>query len=118
MAIHHEESKFRKFVKVAFLFILGIFVISWLFDGFVGEELLGDNILIIPIHGEISLSGGGSFLSPGGLTSDEVVDLIEEANEDDRISAIILEINSPGGTVVATRDIATAIESSEKPVVS
>lgn len=63
-----------------------------------------DKILMIDISGIISEAGGSGVY---GLFSDEdmvasIKEQLEKAKEDSRIKAIILRINSPGGTVTAS----------------
>ncbi len=81
---------------------------------------IADKIAIIPIYGIITISGSSdSLFSQGGSTSSEVItEFIKKANEDSQIKAIILEINSPGGEVVASEEIAKAVKDSKKPVVA
>ncbi len=78
---------------------------------------IANNVAVIPIDGMITYDGIHSFFQDSVAASD-VIAKIESANEDSSIVGIILEINSPGGTVVASKDIALAVEVSEKPVVA
>jgi protease-4 len=77
-----------------------------------------NKIAVIPIYGTISLSNQGFFFDTSSTNSQTILDYIEQANEDTRVKAIILEINSGGGTVVASKEIADAVKESEKPVVA
>lgn len=65
-------------------------------------------IAVIPIYGEIVVDGN----------HEQIKDLIKEADSDSVIKAIILEINSPGGTVVASQEIAQEVENTKKPTVA
>ena len=49
--------------------------------------------------------------------ADRIIAEIQEANEKPNIKAILIEINSPGGSVVASRSVAEAVKQSEKPTV-
>jgi protease-4 len=71
------------------------------------------NIAVIPIEGVITTEGGS-----GNLMSSEVVQWIREAESDDTIQAVIFRVNSPGGSPVATEEIARAIEEMDKPSVA
>lgn len=80
-----------------------------------------DNIAVIPIEGMIV--GGNSFqegfFSGGGTAnSGVIVQFLEAANEDKNIKAIILNINSPGGAVVPSKEIVDAVKKIDKPVVA
>ena len=80
---------------------------------------VSDKIAVIPIKGAITTSGGAlpSF-QQSGVTSTEVADFLKKAGEDKQVKAIVLDINSPGGTVVASREIVKKVEGMEKPVVA
>lgn len=76
-------------------------------------------IAVIPIKGAISSEGGnGDFLRGGTTGSGSIVGFIERASKDSKIKGIILNINSPGGTVVASKEIADAVNKVDKPVVA
>jgi len=79
-------------------------------------EYESGNIAIIPIEGVITTDGPTTFTA--GIESGDVVELIQKAQENDEIKAILLEINSPGGSPVATDEIAQAVKQVEKPVIA
>ena len=68
-------------------------------------------IIIIPIRGQISVYGDGA-------SSQRIIAQLIAAEQDDSVKAVILEVNSPGGTVVASAEIANVIEAMDKPVVT
>ena len=74
-------------------------------------EKLGDHngIAVVMIYGPISNSEATSFLSTGGA-SDEIVDEINGHKDDPNVRALILRINSPGGTVGAAQEISDAVQ--------
>lgn len=71
------------------------------------------HVLIIPIIGAMSRYGG--MCSYG---SEDMANWVRAANEDPNVSAIVLEINSPGGEVDGTGALGNAIKNSSKPVVA
>jgi protease IV len=75
------------------------------------------NVALIPIEGPIT-GNGGSYLGDSTVSSKTIVNFIKSAEEDDSIEVIMLEINSPGGSAVASDEIATAVNKAKKPVVS
>src|SRR4051812_4360335 len=89
------------------------------------REVIVDNphakekIAILEVKGMISSE-------PWGRSSKSIADVIEDqlkyAGEDDDVKAVILKVDSPGGEVMASDDIANAIrkfqEKHKKPVVS
>ncbi len=64
---------------------------------------------------------GGGLLSSDGATPENLNSQLKQAADDDAVKAIILEVNSPGGGVVASdemyRDILDFKKESSKPVV-
>lgn len=95
-------------------------------QGYDEEYVFGegsDRVAALPIEGtifstEVSTDDGlaAPIASPEGLR-----DALEQAEEDDSIVAVVLEVNSPGGTVVASDQMYEHVldfkESSDKPVV-
>ena len=76
------------------------------------------NIALILVDGPIMVQNSGGYFSDGGASSETLVKQINSAESDESIEAIILMINSPGGSAVASDEIAQAVLNSEKPVVS
>ncbi|MBU0460086.1 MAG: signal peptide peptidase SppA [Candidatus Woesearchaeota archaeon] len=75
------------------------------------------NVALIPIEGEITSNGGGG-LGSQTLSSKTTVNFIEQAEKNPQIEVIYLEINSPGGSPVATDEIVNAIKKTKKPTVA
>jgi protease-4 len=73
----------------------------------------GSKVAVLPIQGTVQKRGG--YCSLG--TKDLVAQL-DAANRDPEISAIVLDIDSPGGQVDGTEELAFAVASSSKPVVA
>ena len=64
----------------------------------------GDGIGIVRIEGPITFASTGGMLSgPGG--AEAVIRRLDELSRDKRIKAIVIRINSPGGSVSATQEI-------------
>ncbi len=80
----------------------------------------GDKIAVVYAAGDI-VSGKSSFGSSGEQTigSDSLVKTLEEARDDKSVKAIVLRVDSPGGSGLASDMIWRAIESAKqkKPVV-
>lgn len=115
--------KKRKNEKKSLVIPIFLAVISVIIAGFILIEITTnynyetENVALIPIEGTIT-GNGGSYLGQTTLSSKEIVSFIEAAAEDDGIKAIFIEINSPGGSAVATDEIATALKRANKPTVS
>ena len=97
--------------------LLGIaFLLFFMFMCSGGEVLTG-NVALIKVEGVILTSAGDGLFSEG-VSSAEVVRQINQAKEDNSIQAIVVEINSPGGSAVASQEISDALKSTYKPTVS
>jgi len=79
---------------------------------------LGDAVAIVRVEGVI-LSGSPpvSPFGDGGAYSDQIVEHLERAQEDSSVKAIVLRVNSPGGSVVASDEIYQQMLKVEKPIV-
>jgi protease-4 len=83
-----------------------------------GGFALGDAVAIVRVEGFIT-SGRPTF--PYGVHmaySDLIIEEIRRAQDDPRVKAIVLRIESPGGEVVASDEIYNEILKAEKPVVA
>ncbi len=86
---------------------------------FVGETPLKQgNVAVIPIEGVITTGADAGLLPGKAVESQKVVDRIKDAEENEDIKALVFEINSPGGTPVATYEIAQAIRAVKKPTIA
>lgn len=99
-------------LTVLFVLFILIPIISSLFS----RNVLG-NVAKIPIHGIIT-GDGQSYLGRDTVSSSTIVGFIQEAEQNSQIKVIVLEINSPGGSAVASDEIASAVKQAEKPVVA
>lgn len=81
----------------------------------------GDAVAVISLSGNIADGNGQSdpFGSAAGITPNLVRDQLKEALEDSSVKAIVLKVNSPGGSVGASQEIAEEIKRAkdEKPIV-
>jgi len=90
-----------------------------LFSNFSG----GDQIAVIYGDGEIQRGGEGfdPFSTPdtAAMTSDDMADAFKSAREDDDVRAVILRVDSPGGSMLASELIGREVEltARKKPVV-
>ncbi|MGI6206929.1 MAG: S49 family peptidase, partial [Anaerolineae bacterium] len=78
----------------------------------------GGQVGLISIEGAIVSSSGSGFALGGEASDRRVIAELEAAEADRNISAILLYINSPGGSVVASDEIYRALTRMEKPVVA
>lgn len=78
----------------------------------------GPKIRVIPLHGTISHRP--SMFASGGLSAQEFTEHFTEAVEDKSVEAIILDVDSPGGSVFGIDEAANAVFNARgtKPIVA
>jgi protease-4 len=87
------------------------------------SNLSGDQIAVIYGDGEIQRGGEGldPFSGPDttAMTSDDMTEAFKSARENDDVRAVILRVNSPGGSMLASELIDREVEltARKKPVV-
>ena len=82
-----------------------------------GNDVAAENIGIVVAAGEI-LYGDQP---PGTIGGDSTARLLREAREDDSVKAVVLRVDSPGGSLLASqviRDEVQALRDAGKPVVA
>ncbi len=102
--------------------ILVIYLVSLGFSYFFQDvkNSVNEKIVVLPLEGVITVDGGGSSLlsSGSGIVSGDVVKQLKDLDTDTSVKAVLLEINSPGGSAVASQEIANQIKAMHKPVYS
>ena len=85
-----------------------------------GEAAPFGNVGVINIRGVILTEKSRGAFSTPATSSEDVVKFLSDAKKDDNIKAVLLDINSPGGSAVASYEIAEAVKQvrEKKPVVS
>jgi protease-4 len=113
-------SEITLIIFKAIVIILTIFIIiagsAAFYEADLGVSDGTCNVAVIPVEGEIWPYYGLSE-SPFIVTPEVVDSALHTAEDDEMIEAILMEINSPGGTPVAAERIAQRVRSSTKPVV-
>jgi len=78
-------------------------------------------VALVRVEGTIVSGGGGTSLFSGAVAgSEDIVELLDEVAEDPSLKALVLRVNTPGGSVVASWEISEAIkrvQAAGKPVV-
>ncbi|MFH1073292.1 MAG: signal peptide peptidase SppA [Nanoarchaeota archaeon] len=120
------QQKKHRFIY-AVLILFGIFLISScvafiISVGNIGREMSVDlstgNVALIPIKGTITGDSSSSFFGDEGASSSRIIEAIGQAKKNSRIKAVIFEINSPGGSAVASDEIGQAVKELDKPTVA
>lgn len=92
------------------MLFLGLFSGSMMIDSLeTGDGTIG----VIPIQGVIQTGGD---LQQNQIDPGTIRNLVQQASSDN-VDAYVFEINSPGGAVVASREMARVVESIDKPTV-
>ncbi len=100
---------------------LGLWVANNLGDS--GDGLaFGDAVAIVRVEG-IILPGEAPPPNPfsgdtGAAYSQQVINDLKKANEDEDVKAIILFVDSPGGSAFASDEIALQIQDMDKPIIA
>ena len=120
--IKKEKNNFKWGYAIFVLLLLSMlgFIAVIILSLFVGVDVesLGGNVALIPIEGVIIGTDDADFLFESTTSSPEAVEFIEKADKNPNIKAIILEINSPGGSAVASEEIANAVKKTNKTTVA
>ena len=111
----------RWLVVIIILVIMGFFstMVAGIFALVLSADFdaAGANVAIIPIKGPIyGDADSGAFSSVTG--SQDIIEQLDKAADNPSIKAIILEINSPGGSAVASEEIALKVASLNKTTVA
>lgn len=81
-----------------------------------------DKIALIPVTGMIANARRPGLLGAGVNPVDQLVRRLEKAQRDDDVRAVVLRVNSPGGTVTGSdimhREVRRFIEITDKPVIA
>lgn len=114
----------RRWGRIVLFTWLGIFVIFYvgaiLWAALAPRGALGDGrgIALIRVDGVIAASGlDGGLFSASGVSPEDIIDQLREADNDPEIKAILLRVNSPGGTAASAQEIYEEVRRVEKPVV-
>jgi protease-4 len=119
MAKEVMKSKWSTALKIIIILAILSFIVSGFFSLFIDKDftLKEGNIALIPIKGVITSEKFGLF-GEEVADSPTIVRFIEEADKNPKIKGMIFEINSPGGSPVASEEIANAIKNTNKTTVA
>lgn len=103
-----EEDESLRFVSIS--------------DVALSEELndkVDDEIAVYYAYGEIKEDITGGFAQESAITSKQMTKDLQELREDDDVKAVVLRVNSPGGSAYASEQIWREVQllSKEKPVI-
>jgi protease IV len=108
----------RKIIQFIVIVLILLFIIAGSFYLIMGGKNLGiskNRVEVIYVQGEMLT---GSVPTGFGIaTSEDIVKSLKDANEDEGIKAIVMRINSPGGSPAAAEEIVGAMKKIDKPIV-
>jgi protease-4 len=61
----------------------------------------GERVVVLPAEGSIDMASGGPF-SEGGIAAKSLTRVLKRLREDDNVKAVVLRIESPGGSALAS----------------
>jgi protease-4 len=105
---------------IGVLLVIATAVLGLRFGSTIAESVFpAYNVAQVAVEGPITRDGGGFPPgAPGVPGADEIVDLIEQADDDENADALLLQLNTPGGAVVPSDDIRRAAERFDGPTVA
>jgi protease IV len=114
--IKKKSNKSNKLL-IIFLIVVVLAIVA-LFGGLIYKAIGSldngmSNVVIIPVKGIIVSSDPGGFMTDF-VSSSKIIDKIEKAEKDLTVDAVLFEINSPGGSAVASDEIGQAIKKLSK----
>jgi len=98
------------YLAIAIVFCV-VIVAALVFIGPMSDIRMGKQVAVIYVQGEMVT--GNMPLGIGYATSEDICKNIREATGDASVSAIVLRVNSPGGTPAAAQEIVTEIKKAQ-----
>lgn len=98
--------------------VLAVILLPAMRNSWIGSDLVRpgqDKIVVIYLTGPIQETAG-SLLS-GTITPHYVKNQLDIAESDDSIKGIVLRVESPGGAIAASQEIAALVRNCSKPIV-
>lgn len=97
--------------------VVGVWVASEVSGAFSREVVSGPSVGMLRIEGIILSGRPPSPRQEGVVYSEQMSDILKEAKTDDDIKALVLRVDSPGGSVVGSNEIYEALLEFDKPIV-
>ncbi len=105
------SKKYRISFKKLFYLMFILFLISMIISSI--SLLVSPKIAVVPIKGVILTEKSNSIFTDS-ISSRDIAKQLDELKKDDSVKAILLDINSPGGSPVASEEISKAIDDVKK----
>ena len=108
-----EDNKKWSNIAIGIFIILSVVVLILLILPLSNLAVESDEIAVVSIEGEISSNSTNIKSSP-----ESIENALNDANSNEKVKAIVLEIDSEGGSLVASEEIGDLIKNSKKPVIA
>jgi len=105
-------------MKIVVWTLVILFILSYSLSKVWDIKETTNQIVIIPITGTITTELTSSLIQQKETSSTAILNYLDLAQRNPNVKGVLLEINSPGGTVVASKEIADKVKQMNKPVVS
>jgi protease-4 len=83
-----------------------------------GPMTTGDAVAVIYLDGTIAGVAGSGLTGGAAVTPERIISELKQAEKDASVKAILLRIDSPGGTASASSEIAMEVQRVKKPIVA
>lgn len=114
----------KRWVVIGLLALLLLSLVALLWPGRpagrAGRPGSGNLIAVVSIEGPIAGSAGAEGLFGAAAGADEIVDQLNTARDDPAVRAVVIRMNTPGGSAAASQEIGEAVRrvrEAGKPVV-
>lgn len=118
---HSRKSNRSLIVGTGLLLVLvflAVVVLFFIFSAF-STGIVGQCVAVVDINTPLTVEGMPATLFDLGYPgSEELASAIEDTGKRDDVGAVVFVMNSPGGSVVATREVYNAVDGLDKPSVS
>jgi protease-4 len=119
MKIEQKTNPWKFILILLLVLLLFGFILAWIFSLFIGSGIQPNgNVAVIPIQGVITSYDSVQFLGESTISSPIIVDFIEQADRNPSIKAILLEIDSGGGSPVGSEEIVNAVKKTNNTTVA
>jgi signal peptide peptidase SppA len=77
-------------------------------------------VAVLPLHGVIAHRMGGMNEMSGGMSTERFAAMFRQALADDAVTAIVIDVDSPGGTIAGVTELANEIREArgKKPIIA
>lgn len=106
----------KRVVGIVALVVLFVSALAAVAVAALAERSTGDAVAVVHLSGQVQEGSVGPF-GPAGITPALVRERLEAAEGNPRVRAVVVRLDTPGGTVAAAQEIAQLLEDFPHPVV-